>query len=169
MAHKDTVFLFQEETVLLLWTIYSSELIHIWCSSEYLGQQDEQDVCSIESEYTQCGLFISPVSLSLLSAHNWKTHIFGQNLNTNNEPSCRPLHRQTSKSSLNWWEWYSLYKNCCMSNDITLSGFIIKYGGSIIFVACIHKLISASAPDSYYSFKNQHIQSFFSIMAAPVD
>ena len=152
MAHKDTVFLFQEETVLLLWTIYSSELIHIWCSSEYLGQQDEQDVCSIESEYTQCGLFISPVSLSVTY-----THIFGQNLNTNNEPSCRPLHRQTSKSSLNWWEWYSLYKNCCMSNDITLSGFII------------HKLISASAPDSYYSFKNQHIQSFFSIMAAPVD
>ncbi len=41
------------EIVHLLWTIFSGGLVHIWCFSEYLGQQD--GVCGIESKYTtQC-------------------------------------------------------------------------------------------------------------------
>lgn len=74
-----------------------------------------------------------------------------------NHPVGHFTDRQVKGHWTGYWEWYPLCKNCCMSNDITLSGFIIGYGGSIISVACIHKLISASAQDSYYSFKNQHI------------
>ncbi len=54
----------------LLGTIFSDGLLHIWCSSEYLGQQDSVGYVGLSQNKLQCGCAFIVMNEHVTQCHN---------------------------------------------------------------------------------------------------